>query len=112
MSISPAQMSLQIAYAEGSGESRSAGSAASPQGAAASPPDPASSASAAASASSASVTADLRIDNQHKFYYEFVDGSTGNVVFEIPPEALRAIGESLNLPLNGEPTPHSLDVKS
>lgn len=63
-------------------------------------------------AAPAPLTTDLRIDNQHQFYYEFVDGSTGNVVFEIPPEALRAIGESLNLPLDTITGSHSLDVKS
>jgi len=49
---------------------------------------------------------------EHQIYYEFVDQSTGNIVFEIPPEALRAIGESLNLPLEGEPGGHGVDVES
>ena len=112
MSISPARMILQIAYGEAS---------------TASPPDsprPASSPSANTKArentpssspavsTAKPVTTNLRIDDQHQFYYEFVDGSSGNVMFEIPPAALRAIGESLNLPRNGEPGPHTLDVKS
>jgi len=55
---------------------------------------------------------DLRIDDQHQLYYAVVDDSTGGVLFEIPPEALRAIGESLNVPLVGESTGHNVDVKS
>jgi hypothetical protein len=33
-------------------------------------------------------------------------------MFEIPPEALREIGESLNLPVAADATGHSVDVKS
>jgi hypothetical protein len=55
---------------------------------------------------------DMQIDSQHQVYYEFVDDSTGNVVFEIPPEALREIGESLNVSLIGGSSVHSIDVKS
>jgi hypothetical protein len=54
---------------------------------------------------------DMRVDDQHQIYYEFVDPSTGEIVFEIPPEALRAIGESLNLTMIGQ-NPHSVDVES
>jgi hypothetical protein len=55
---------------------------------------------------------DREVDSQHQIYYEFVDDRTGDVVFEIPPEALREIGESLNLPLNGDSSAHGVDVKS
>jgi hypothetical protein len=55
---------------------------------------------------------DMRVDAQHQVYYEFVDESTGDVMFEIPPEALREIGESLNLPLVGDASVPSVDVKS
>jgi hypothetical protein len=34
------------------------------------------------------------------------------VLFEIPPEALRRIGESLNVPLVGDASIPSVDVKS
>ena len=74
------------------------------QSAPASPAPPAS--------SSPQFSTDMRIDDQHQVYYEFVDASTGDVLFEIPPEALRAIGESLNLPLNGDSGGHGFDVKS
>ena len=58
------------------------------------------------------LSTDIRFDNRHQAYYEVVDKQTGNVLFEIPPEALREIGESLNAPLVGESDAHSLDVKS
>ena len=58
------------------------------------------------------LSTDLQIDNQHQVYYEFVDKDTGAVVFEIPPEALRAIAESLNIPLEGQSDYHNLDVSS
>ena len=113
MSISPAQMSLQIADAAGSSAARRS----SPGPSVPVPPSPsaaesAPAVSAPAASSSPPVTTDLRIDNQHQFYYEFVDHSTGSVEFEIPPEALRAIGESLNLPLQGDSGASSIDVKS
>lgn len=54
----------------------------------------------------------MRVDNEHQVYYEFIDASTGDVMFEIPPEALREIGESLNLPLVGDGRVPSVDVNS
>jgi uncharacterized FlaG/YvyC family protein len=54
----------------------------------------------------------MQIDNHHQVYYEVVDDSTGDVLFEIPSEALRKIGESLNLPLIGDASVPSVDVKS
>jgi uncharacterized FlaG/YvyC family protein len=54
----------------------------------------------------------MRVDDQHQIYYETVDDRTGDVLFEIPPEALRAIAESLNLSLVGSSSGHSVDVKS
>lgn len=113
MSISPAQLSLQIAGAENIAAQRSSTPVASPPApATASTTIPATSASAAALSNPDLVTPDLRIDKQHQFYYEFVDGTTGSVEFEIPPEALRAIGESLVLPLHGDTGASALDVKS
>jgi uncharacterized FlaG/YvyC family protein len=52
------------------------------------------------------------VDDHHQVYYEFVDKSTGDVVFEIPPQALREIGESLNLPLVGDVSGHNVDENS
>jgi len=54
----------------------------------------------------------MRVDSEHQIYYAYVDDRTGEVMFEIPPEALRAIGESLNVPMNGESGAYALDVKS
>lgn len=68
--------------------------------------------SAPAVAPPAKFSTDLRVDDKHQPYYEFVEDSTGDVLFEIPPAALRAIGESLNLPLIGDASLPSIDVKS
>src|SRR5208282_1520608 len=65
-----------------------------------------------APSSPAQFSTNLRVDDQHQVYYEFVDDRTGDVVFEIPPEALREIGESLNVPLEGLSSGHNVDVKS
>lgn len=113
MSISPAQLSLQIAGAENIPNQRSSTPVASqPAPTTTSAPLPASSTGTSALPNPDLVTADLRVDKQHQFYYEFVDGTTGSVEFEIPPEALRAIGESLVLPLHGDTGASALDVKS
>ncbi len=110
MSISPAQMVLQVSSAEnpaqpGRGAYTSIPAAAS--AANASNPSP-----PAATSSASQFSTDMRVDSQHQVYYEFVDQSTGDVLFEIPPEALRAIGESLNVPLEGEAGAHGMDVES
>ena len=110
MSISPTQMSLEIAFGQSSVAAQPATSPSSSPKVAVT--DTAGSPPAAPVPPPPSVTTDVKIDDQHQFYYQFVDGSTGNVVFEIPPEALRAMSESLNLPFNGEAGPHALDVKS
>lgn len=68
--------------------------------------------SAPASSSAASFSTDLHIDDQHQVYYEVVDDRTGSELLEIPPETLRAIGESLNVPLVGDASASSIDVKS
>jgi uncharacterized FlaG/YvyC family protein len=60
----------------------------------------------------AQFSTDLRVDDKHEAYYEVVDNRSGDVLFEIPPEALREIGESLNVPLVGDSSAHGLDVKS
>ena len=54
----------------------------------------------------------MQVDNDHQIYYAVVDDSTGDVLFEIPSEALRKIGESLNVPLIGDANLPSVDVKS
>lgn len=112
MSISPAQMILQVASAESPALSRRSTQASVPAPAMAVGSIDESPAPAPVDLSPASLTTDMRIDDQHQFYYEFVDDRTGDVLFEIPPEALRAIGESLNVPLEGDSSAHSVDVKS
>lgn len=112
MSISPAQMMQQIGSAESAASAVPTTQAADP---AATPPlqtsakyaDP-----APAAATLEKFSTDLRVDAQHQPYYEVVDDKTGDVLFEIPPEALRKIGESLNVPLIGDASVPSVDVKS
>ena len=111
MSISPAQLALQLAAAESSvaprapnakGSSDSAGSsAASTPSSAPSSPSPAD-----------QLTGDLKFDDQHQMYYEVVDKSTGSVLFEIPPEALRKLSESLNQPALPNGSAGLVDLKS
>jgi uncharacterized FlaG/YvyC family protein len=54
----------------------------------------------------------MQVDNHQQIYYVVVNDSTGDVLFEIPSEALRRIGESLNVPLVGDASVPSVDVKS
>ena len=111
MSTSPALMIQQFASTENTGfPARSApasipGAASAAKSSNDSPPPP-------AAASASQFSTDMRVDSQHQVYYEFVDQSTGDVLFEIPPEALRAIGESLNVPLIGDSSAHGMDVES
>ncbi len=120
MSISSAQMLQQIASAEGpSVPSRStptAGPAASPASGAVPAPAAESAAPFAtptpAVSPPAQFSTDMQIDNHHQVYYEIVDDRSGDVLFEIPAEALRKIGESLNVPLLGDAQAPSLDVQS
>ena len=105
MSISPAQMMLQAASAESPASAKPSTQVSVPKVAESPPPVP-------AVPSPPQFSTDMRVDDEHQIYYEFVDPSTGDIVFEIPPEALRAIGESLSLPLEGDARGHSVDVKS
>lgn len=65
-----------------------------------------------AKSSSPQLSTDLRVDDQHRVYYEFVDERTGSVLFEIPPETLREIGESSKMSTKGEASGNNVDVKS
>jgi len=112
VSISPAQMLLQVASVESLTVSRRSTSASVPAVAIAGESSDESPAPAPAVSSPAQFSTDMRVDDQHQIYYEFVDASTGDVMFEIPPEALREIGESLNLPVAADATGHSVDMKS
>ena len=104
MSISPAPLILSVASTESSAAPRPALSPALPASAPA--------ATGADESPAPAFSTDMRVDDQHQVYYEFVDAQTGEVMFEIPPEALREIGESLRMPLEGDTGGHSLDVKT
>lgn len=112
MSIFPAQMMQQMGSAESAAPAERTTQAADP--AATQPLDTSTEPLAAAptAASLEKFSTDLRVDAQHQPYYEVVDDKTGDVLFEIPPEALRKIGESLNVPLIGDASVPSVDVKS
>jgi len=120
MSISPAQMVLQVASAESTVESPR--SAPTPLATGTQTTAPAATLAikssaepqvpAPAASSAAQFSTDLQVDNHHQIYYAVVDDSTGDVLFEIPSEALRKIGESLNVPLIGDPNVPTVDEKS
>ncbi len=120
MSISPAQMMLQAASVESPVESSRSTPTALPAGAQTSAPaaTPAIRSSAEspvpvpAAPPPEQFSTDLQVDNHHQVYYAVVDDSTGDVLFEIPSEALRKIGESLIVPLIGDANMPSVDVKS
>jgi hypothetical protein len=105
-------MILQVASAENFGSTMRSTPDSVPAAAMAVGSTADSSAPAPAVLPSVQFSTDMRVDDQHQVYYEFVDKSTGDVVFEIPPEALREIGESLNLSMVGDASVHSFDVKS
>jgi hypothetical protein len=113
MSISSAQMLLQVASAENTapaGRSIQAAVPATPTPAQSPTQTP--SAAAPPVSSPSAFSTGMQIDNHHQIYYVVVNDSTGDVLFEIPSEALRKIGESLNLPLIGDESVPSVDVKS
>ena len=110
MSISPVQMMLQVASAQNTLSTRRANP--NPAPATNQAQETASAASTAPSAPPDPFSTDMKVDNQHQVYYEIVDNRTGDELYEIPPEVLRRIAESLNLPLMGDSVAHNVDVKS
>ncbi|MFZ0963265.1 MAG: hypothetical protein WAO35_20585 [Terriglobia bacterium] len=112
MSISPAQMILQVASAESFAPRGRSAQSSGPAAVSRTRATGASSAPAPAVSPTPQLSTDMKVDGQHQVYYEFVDDGTGNVLFEIPPEALREIGESLNVPLVGDANVPTIDVKS
>jgi hypothetical protein len=54
----------------------------------------------------------MRVDAQHQVYYQVINERTGDLLLEIPSEALREIGESIQVPLVGDSSVHGVDVKS
>jgi hypothetical protein len=114
MSISPAQTNLAALTTDSLASTAAAASSSLNRASTNAPTQSAeqNQAQAPAAPPAPQINTDLRIDNSHQEYYEFVDGQTGDVVFELPPEALRAIAESLNVPLLGNSVGLNLDVKS
>ena len=113
MSISSVQLTQQVAIA--GHEASAERSAQAPIPAAAAPaavPKVEAAVPAAAVAPPPHFSIDLQIDAEHQIYYQVIDDRDGSVLFEFPSEVLRAIGESLNLPLGGEPGVPSIDIKS
>ena len=112
MSISPAQMILQLGSMEspkpvGRSTQPSAPPAAMPEGS--SPPE---NPPPTPIISPAPLSTDLRIDEEHQVYYQVVNERTGDVILEIPSEALRAISESIKFSPGGDSGIHCVDVKS
>src|SRR5271169_2021859 len=101
MSISPAQMVVQIGSVESTTLSRRSTPGTAPAVALARESSDASPAPAPAVSSFAPLSTDMRIDDQHQIYYEVVNDRTGDEVMEIPPEVIRKLAESFNLPLVG-----------
>src|SRR5271157_822859 len=112
MSISPAQMVLQVGRVESPVVSRRSTPAAVPAVALAGESSDESSAPAPADSSLAPLSTDMRIDDQHHIYSEVVNDRTGAEVLEIPPEVIRKLAESFNVLLVGGSSDHRVDVKS
>jgi hypothetical protein len=112
MSISPAQMMLQDASAKSAALAGRSTPASAPAAAPAVESPGESSTPAPDVSSAPQFSTDTQIDSQHQIYYKVVDDSTGDVMFEIPSAALRAIGENLNVPLVGDANVPDVDVKS
>lgn len=115
MSISPAQMNLQVGTAEGSNPAGHSSQSSTPGvavPASSHAKSPSEKPAPALVFSPAPLSTDLRVDDQRQIYYQVVNDRTGDVLLEIPSEALRQIGESIKVPLEGDARIHGVDVKS
>jgi hypothetical protein len=112
MSISPGQIVPQAASAGSASENQRSTPAALPPIIQAASESAEPSSTPSATIPPVQFSTDFQVDGHHQVYYEVVDDSTGDVLLEIPSEALRKIGESLNLPLAGESYVSVIDVKS
>ena len=112
MSISPAQMILHVASAESPAPAGRSAPASAPAPARAAEPPAESPAAAPVDSSLPQFSTMVRIDDRHRFYYEFVNIRTGDVVYEFPPEMIRKLAESLEASADGESMGHRVDVKS
>jgi hypothetical protein len=109
MSISPVPVILQVANAE---ERTASKRPASPSVQPAPPAPPPEESPSPAIASLDQFTTNLKVDDEHQVYYQFVDNHTGRVLYEIPPETVREIVESHKVPQAVISKKHVLDVKS
>ena len=115
MSISPTQINLQVGTVEVSNPAGHASQPATPEVALPANSHAKSPSEKPASGDiipSAPLSTDLRIDDQRQVYYQVINERTGGVLLEIPCEALRQIGESIKVPLEGDASIHGVDVKS
>ena len=112
VSISPAQMTLQVGSVEILAPTGRSAKAAVPTGAQVVESTAESSAAVPAVSSPSQLSTDMRVDDQRQIYYEVVNDRTGDVVYEIPPELVRKLGENPTVLLDGRVGGHSLDVKS
>ena len=112
MSISSVQLTQQVAIAGHEASAERSAQAPIPVAAPVAAHKVEAAVPAAAVAPPPHFSIDLQIDAEHQIYYQVIDDRDGSVLFEFPSEVLRAIGESLNLPLGGEPGVPSIDIKS
>jgi hypothetical protein len=105
-------MGLQIASEENAAASRGSTSRPSSTSDVSANSSPASFASTPEALAAPKLSTDMKIDKQHQVYYAVINDRTGDELFEIPPEALREIGEGLNIPLAGDSSAHGIDLKS
>ena len=114
MTISPAQIAVLAAMPERLRDNRQAqtlplrslptAAAASPSPAQGTPP-------AEAAPSGPVLSINLRIDDQHRMYYEVINNHTGEVLYQIPPEVIRKLGEDTEAALEKALKAHTLDVR-
>jgi hypothetical protein len=73
---------------------------------------PAAEAQAPAEVFNPRVSTDMRIDAQHRVYYQVVNDHSGEVICEIPCEQIRELEESNLSPAAREAAAQRIDVKS
>jgi hypothetical protein len=58
------------------------------------------------------LSTDLRIDDQRRIYYAVINDRTGDVLYEIPPEQIRRLGEGLTESHVTQSAGHKVDVRT
>jgi hypothetical protein len=110
MSISPAQLTLVLGASDRAAATEQ--SAGVPSGGAPKSEAPVAEAAAHAEPSGPKLTTALRIDDQRRIYYEVINNQSGEVVYQIPPEQVRKLGEGISESLRSRLMGRSIDVKS